>query len=90
MGLPSSLGLPEIATLPPRTGKPVSAPKGDFTTRTETINLGAKPLSLTASSERVVSFTIPTTAPYGSGNYIVEIDGDGDAAGTYIATFTTP
>ena len=62
---------------------------GDVTIRTAA-TLGGTPLGLAAGVERVATFTIPAAAPHSSGNYIVEIDGDGDAAGTYTTTFTTP
>lgn len=63
---------------------------GDFATRTDTINLGATPLALAAGVERLVSFTIPSAAPHGSGNYIVEIDGDADAGGAYSVSLASP
>jgi hypothetical protein len=72
-----------------RIRKEASAP-GDFTLRTDTINLGSTPQPLTAGVERVVAFTIPAAAPHGSGNYIVEIDADGDGAGGYSVSLTTP
>ena len=62
---------------------------GDVTIRTAA-TLGGTPLGLVAGSERVVAFTIPTAAPLGSGNYIVEVDGDGDAAGSYTLSLSSP
>ena len=53
-------------------------------------NLGGSPLSLTANVERVVSFTISAGAPFGSGVYIVEVDADDDAAGTYSVSIGAP
>jgi hypothetical protein len=62
---------------------------GDVTIRT-TAAVGGTPLSLAAGIERVVAFTVPTAAPHGSGIYIVEVDGDGDAAGAYVISLTSP
>ena len=61
---------------------------GDVTIRTPT--LGGTPLGLASGVERVVTFTIPAAAPHGSGNYVVEIDGDGEAAGAYTASLASP
>jgi hypothetical protein len=72
-----------------RIRKEAGAP-GDFTLRTDTVNLGATPQPLAAGVERVVAFTIPAAAPHGSGNYVVEIDADGDGAGAYTVSLTTP
>ena len=53
-------------------------------------NLGTTPLALTANTERVVTFTIPNNATFGTGTYIVEVDGTDDVSGTYTISATTP
>ena len=53
-------------------------------------NLGGTPLALIANTERVVSFTIPNNATFGTGTYLVEVDGTEDASGTYSVSATTP
>jgi hypothetical protein len=72
-----------------RIRKEASAP-ADFSLRTDAISLGSTPQPLAAGVERVVAFTIPDAAPHGSGNYIVEIDGDGESTGGYAISLTTP
>ncbi|MEO5882689.1 MAG: hypothetical protein ABIQ06_09775 [Caldimonas sp.] len=62
---------------------------GDATIRTAA-TVGATPLGLAAGVERVVAFTIPVPAPHGSGPYVIEIDGDGDNAGAYSVSLTSP
>ena len=44
-------------------------------------NLGATPLPLAPNVERVVTFTIPANATFGTGTYLIEVDGTDDAAG---------
>jgi hypothetical protein len=53
-------------------------------------NLGSTPLALAAITERVVTFTIPNNATFGTGTYIVEVDGTEDVSGTYTISATTP
>jgi PKD domain len=65
------------------------AVNGDWTGRTST--LGATPQPLAAGVERVVSFTIPDTGSSGGdGTYVIEVDGDVDAAGEVSVTLSTP
>lgn len=45
---------------------------------------------LVSGTPRVVSFTIPTSAAFGTGTYAIEVDGDGDAAGPYTVSLTSP
>ena len=61
---------------------------GDVTIRTPA--LGGTPLGLAVGVERVATFTIPPAAPHGSGTYIVEIDGDGEVAGAFSVSLTSP
>jgi hypothetical protein len=67
---------------------------GDYTQRLGSgnleDNLGGTPLALIANTERVVTFTVPNNATFGTGTYIVEIDGAEDASGTYTVVATTP
>jgi hypothetical protein len=69
-------------------------PNGDVTARADPpfsdANLGGTPLPLVAGVERTVTFTIPGDALHGSGTYIVEIDGDGEAAGSYSLSLSSP
>jgi hypothetical protein len=69
-------------------------PAGDVTARADPpfsdANLGGTPLGLTAGVERTVTFTIPSDAQHGSGTYIVEIDANGDEAGNYTVSLTSP
>ena len=69
-------------------------PNGDVTARADPPfsenNLGGTPLALAAGVERVVTFTIPGDSLHGSGTYIVEVDGDGDAAGSYTRDLASP
>ena len=66
-------------------------PNGDVTSRTDppfnTGNVGTTPLQLAANVERVVSFTI---AAGQGGNHVIEVDGDGDAAGNFTVSVTSP
>jgi PKD repeat protein len=66
-------------------------PNGDLTVRTDppfsSNNVGGTPLPLVSGVERVVTFTIPANS---SGTYIVEIDGDLDASGSYSASLASP
>jgi PKD repeat protein len=66
-------------------------PNGDVTARIDppanTGNVGATPVALTAGVERTVSFTI---AAGQGGNHVIEVDGDGDAAGSYTVQLSTP
>jgi PKD repeat protein len=69
-------------------------PNGDVTARTDppfnTGNLGGTPSALTSGAERVVTFTIPSTAPFSSGTYVIEVDGDDDGAGAFTVQAATP
>ena len=69
-------------------------PNGDVTARADPpfsdANLGGTPLGLSAGVERTVAFTIPNDASHGSGTYVVEIDGNGDEAGSYTLSVTSP
>ena len=69
-------------------------PNGDVTARADPpfseSNLGGTPLALAAGVERSVTFTIPSDSLHGSGAYIIDVDGDGDAAGPYSVSATTP
>ena len=67
-------------------------PNGDHTVRSDTsvYTLAGTPLALSPAVERVLSFTIPASAELGTGNYIVEIDADGDASGAYSLSLATP
>jgi hypothetical protein len=53
-------------------------------------NVGATPLPLVANTERVVTFTIPNNATFGTGTYIIEVDGTDDAAGTFTVSVASP
>lgn len=53
-------------------------------------NLGGTPLALVANVERVVTFTVPTSAPFGNGTYIIEVDADEDAAAGYSVSISSP
>jgi PKD repeat protein len=67
------------------------APNGSYTTQSDFDgNLGGTPQALTAGVERTVTFTIPTTSQFGTGNYIITVDADGDATGGFTATVTSP
>jgi ribonuclease PH len=46
--------------------------------------------ALVAGTPRVMTFSIPATAGLGSGDYVIEIDADGDAAGAYTIGLTSP
>jgi hypothetical protein len=67
---------------------------GDYTQRlgsgNSEDNLGSTPLALAANTERVVTFTIPNNATFGTGTYIVEVDGTEDVSGNYTISATTP
>jgi hypothetical protein len=63
---------------------------GDFTNRGFQADLGGTPLALANGVERVVSFTIPTAAPFGDGTYIIEIAGDAGATGGYTVRVASP
>ncbi len=69
-------------------------PNGDPTARADPpfsdSNVGGTPLALTAGVERVVAFTIPSDSVHGSGTYVIEVDADGDAAGNYSLTLSSP
>ena len=69
-------------------------PNGDPTARADPpfsdSNLAGTPLALTAGVERVVAFTIPSDSVHGSGTYVIEVDADGDAAGNYSLTLSSP
>jgi len=69
-------------------------PNGDPTARADPpfsdSNLGGTPLALTAGVERAVAFTIPSDSVHGSGTYVIEIDADGDATGSYSLTLSSP
>jgi hypothetical protein len=70
------------------------AANGDYTQRLGSGNLedtlGSTPLALIANSERVVTFTIPNNATFGTGTYIVEVDGADDVSGSYTVSATSP
>jgi len=67
-------------------------PNGDHTVRSDSTayTLAGTPLALAPAVERLLSFTIPASAELGSGNYVVEIDADGNASGAYSLSLTTP
>ncbi|HTE41919.1 MAG TPA: hypothetical protein VK629_13930, partial [Steroidobacteraceae bacterium] len=53
-------------------------------------NVGGTPLSLIANTERVVTFTIPNNATFGTGTYIIEVDGTDDATGAFTVSVASP
>jgi hypothetical protein len=53
-------------------------------------NLGTTPLALAPNVERVVTFTIPANATFGTGTYLIEVDGTDDAAGAYTVSVSSP
>jgi hypothetical protein len=53
-------------------------------------NVGGTPLPLSAGVERVVTFTIPNNATFGTGTYIIEVDGTDDAAGAFTVSVASP
>jgi hypothetical protein len=62
---------------------------GNWTSTTSA--LGNTPQSLAVGVERVVAFTIPSTGTFGgNGTYVIEIDGDADAAGEVSVALTAP
>jgi hypothetical protein len=69
-------------------------PNGDPTAQTDppfsSNNVGGTPLGLSAGVERVVAFTIPSDSAHGSGTYVIEVDADGDATGSYSLTLSSP
>lgn len=66
-------------------------PNGDFTNRTSGLfDLAGSPFDLTAGVERVVAFTIPDDATFGSGTYIVEVTAGDSGTGAYTMTLATP
>lgn len=65
-------------------------PNGDFTNRGFMADLGGTPLTFANGVERVVSFTIPNDAGFGSGTYIVEVVADANATGDYTVRVTSP
>jgi hypothetical protein len=70
------------------------AANGDYTQRigggSFEENLGTTPLALVPNVERVVTFTIPASATFGTGTYVIEVDGTDDAAGAYTVSVTSP
>jgi hypothetical protein len=52
--------------------------------------IGPTSAALVAGTPRVVSFTIPSTASFGTGDYAIEIDADGEAAGAYSVGLASP
>jgi hypothetical protein len=70
------------------------AANGDYTQRigggSFEDNLGATPLALAPNVERVVTFTIPANVTFGTGTYLIEVDGTDDAAGGYTVGVTSP
>jgi hypothetical protein len=71
------------------------APSGDFTARdggtfVGNIDVPGSPAALAANIERVLTFTLPTTSTFGNGTYVVEIDGDGDATGSFTLQLASP
>jgi hypothetical protein len=70
------------------------AASGDYTQRigggSFEDNLGATPLALAPNVERVVTFTIPANTTFGSGTYLIEVDGADDAAGAYTVSVASP
>ena len=68
---------------------------GDWTARSGgtfvgSIDVPGSPASLAADTERVLSFTIPSTSALGSGTYIIEIDAEADATGGFTLSLSTP
>ena len=70
------------------------AANGDYTQRigggSFEDNLGTTPLVLATGVERVVTFTIPDNATFGTGTYLIEVDGTEDASGAYTVSVTSP
>ena len=63
-------------------------PFGDFTGRAPLV--APLPTPFVANTPLAVSFTIPTTAQFGNGTYIVEVSPDGNATGNYNVSVTSP
>jgi PKD repeat protein len=68
---------------------------GDWTARSGGIFVGSidvpgSPAPLAANTERVLTFTVPTTSTFGNGTYIVEVDGDGDVTGSFTLQLASP
>lgn len=56
----------------------------------EGATIGPTSQILVAGTPRVLGFTIPAGATLGSGDYVIEIDGEGAAAGAYSVGLTSP
>lgn len=52
--------------------------------------VGSSTHSLVAATPRVFSFTIASTASYGSGDYVIEVDATGLAEGSYTVGLASP
>jgi hypothetical protein len=68
---------------------------GDWTARGGGIFVGSidvpgSPASLAADTERVLTFTIPSTGAFGSGTYVIEVDAEADATGGFTLSLATP
>jgi hypothetical protein len=68
---------------------------GDWTARTGgtfvgSIDVPGSPASLSANTERVLSFTIPSTSALGTGTYIIEVDASDDATGGFSLSLSSP
>lgn len=68
---------------------------GDWTARTGgtfvgSIDVPGSPASLSANTERVLSFSIPSTSALGTGTYIIEVDASDDATGGFSLSLSSP
>jgi hypothetical protein len=63
---------------------------GDFTDRGFNTDVTGSPAVLASGVEKSLTFTIPATAPFGSGTYIIEIVADGAVTGDYSVQVTSP
>jgi len=67
-------------------------PNGEFAYADifSTFTVPGFPTALVSGVEKVVTFSIPTTANFGNATYIVEIDADGVLTGNYSVQMTSP
>lgn len=62
----------------------------DWTSRTDVFTLPGMPAALAAGSPATVNFTIPADATFGSGSYVVELAGEGNATGAWTMQLASP
>lgn len=69
-------------------------PNGDAVQRSDpplgSFGLAGFPQPLLNGVEKVATFTLPVEAPFGNGVYVVEVDADDSATGTYSVSLATP